>query len=59
MINPAISGVGFSVNPINYESENPVINILPGLGTHLVSGEENALMIELLPNGETIILSDT
>jgi phosphohistidine swiveling domain-containing protein len=59
MINPAISGVGFSVNPTNYESENPVINILPGLGTHLVSGEENALLMELLPNGETIILSDT
>ncbi len=59
MVTASISGVGFSVNPVNYESENPVVNVLPGLGTRLVSGEEEALMLELLPGNEAIILSDS
>ncbi|MFC4636050.1 PEP/pyruvate-binding domain-containing protein [Dokdonia ponticola] len=47
MISGEISGVGFSVNPLEQVSEHPIITIIPGLGIKLVSGEENAMMIDL------------
>ncbi|MEP0266690.1 PEP/pyruvate-binding domain-containing protein [Dokdonia sp.] len=47
MICGEFSGVGFSVNPLEQVSEHPIINIIPGLGLKLVSGEENAMMINL------------
>ena len=57
MISGEVSGVGFSINPLNYESNNPLINIIPGEGNKLVSGEENALMAEIDPNYYAIVLS--
>lgn len=57
MIDADYSGVGFSINPMDYESENPLINIIPGMGTKLVSGEENALIFEIGKNNEPLILS--
>lgn len=57
MICGELSGVGFSVNPLEQISEHPIINIIPGLGIKLVSGEENAMMIEL-SNPSKIISED-
>jgi len=56
MICGELSGVGFSVNPLKQISKNPIVNIIPGLGMKLVSGEENAMMIDLAAEPE--ILSD-
>lgn len=56
MISGELSGVGFSVNPLEQVSEHPIINIIPGLGIKLVSGEENAMMIDL--SNPVKILSD-
>jgi phosphoenolpyruvate synthase/pyruvate phosphate dikinase len=47
MICGELSGVGFSVNPLEQLSEHSIINITPGLGIKLVSGEENAMVIRL------------
>lgn len=57
MISGDVSGVGFSINPLNYESNNPLINIIPGEGNKLVSGEENALMMEIDSDQNAIVLS--
>ncbi len=54
MICGELSGVGFSVNPLEQVSEHPIINIIPGLGLKLVSGEENAMMIDLTMQPEMI-----
>ncbi len=54
MICGELSGVGFSVNPLEQVSEHPIINIIPGLGIKLVSGEENAMMIRLTKQPEVI-----
>ena len=54
MICGEISGVGFSINPMEQLSHNPIINIIPGLGPKLVSGEENAMMIELSKESKVI-----
>jgi len=45
MIASEISGVGFSRNPNDGNDHSAVINIIPGLGFKLVSGEENAMTI--------------
>tara|TARA_R110002050_G_scaffold26592_3_gene69891 strand:- start:5152 stop:7629 length:2478 start_codon:yes stop_codon:yes gene_type:complete len=54
MICGEISGVGFSINPLEQFSENPIINIIPGLGIKLVSGEENAMVINLSSQPEVL-----
>lgn len=54
MICGEFSGVGFSVNPLEQISEDPIINIIPGLGIKLVSGEENAMMIALTSQPEIL-----
>ena len=57
MICGELSGVGFSVDPLAQVSDNPIINIIPGLGFKLVSGEENAMVIDLT-NQPKIISED-
>ncbi|MHA7059879.1 PEP/pyruvate-binding domain-containing protein [Aquimarina sp. M1] len=54
MICGEVSGVGFSLNPLKKVSVNPIISIIPGLGFKLVSGEENAMMIDLATQPEII-----
>ena len=43
MIVPKVSGVIFSKNPLDNQSKNIVINIIPGLGEDLVSGRSEGL----------------
>lgn len=57
MISADYSGVGFSINPMNYESDNPLVNIIPGMGVKLVSGEENALVFEIDDHNKPMVLS--
>lgn len=57
MISADYSGVGFSINPMNYESDNPLVNVIPGMGVKLVSGEENALVFEIDEQNKPIVLS--
>lgn len=46
MIQPDYSGVIFSHNPLNISDDNPIINIVPGLGEALVSGRVTAYTIK-------------
>lgn len=45
MLSPSFSGVLFSRDPIKPYSDDPVVNIIPGLGEKLVSGEFSGLHI--------------
>ncbi|MFB9076100.1 PEP/pyruvate-binding domain-containing protein [Flavobacterium procerum] len=58
MVQGEISGVGFSVDPLNPDNENPVVSIIPGLGFKLVSGEENGMGIELADSPKIISKDD-
>ncbi len=59
MICSETSGVGFSINPLDAEKENPVVNIIPGLGFKLVSGEETAMIIELDEKGFKVVSDES
>ena len=45
MLAPDYSGVLFSKDPVNLLSDDTVINMIPGLGENLVSGEFNAFQV--------------
>ncbi|MDJ1505913.1 PEP/pyruvate-binding domain-containing protein [Xanthocytophaga agilis] len=55
MVQGEISGVGFSTDPLDHDGDHPLINILPGLGFKLVSGEENGMEITLSSTGPKAI----
>ncbi|WP_343667591.1 PEP/pyruvate-binding domain-containing protein [Chitinophaga sp.] len=55
MVQGEIAGVGFSVNPLDQDNENPMVNIIPGAGFRLVSGEENGMSIDLAAARVTIL----
>lgn len=58
MVLSEVSGVGFSINPMNKDKKTPLYNIIPGIGSTLVSGEENALMLEIHSKYEIKCLTD-
>jgi phosphohistidine swiveling domain-containing protein len=47
MISPEYSGVAFSLHPITGNEAVVFANMIPGIGTTLVSGDETALTIEM------------
>ena len=46
MIASEFSGIIFSKNPISYQTEGVLINLIPGLGESIVSGKEEAFTVE-------------
>lgn len=54
MIDPASSGVAFSVDPVTGRREVAVVSAVFGVGTALVGGEADADVYEVNPDGEIL-----
>ncbi|MDX1446352.1 PEP/pyruvate-binding domain-containing protein, partial [Lishizhenia sp.] len=50
MIDSEYSGVLFSKHPVDYTKHHPLVNLIPGLGDKLVSGELEGMQVELKEN---------